>query len=452
MPRSADEFGLGVNLTGRYTAVAEPEVLRAIALCGWLSALQHGERRLAHEGAARSLERWIGQGLRYVVRGGERRFDLSEALNHCVQRGRLGGDPTWDRFLAQSRELALEFREPAGSAPPATDATGRHDGVHWRLSLRREFNVEDRPPGSLLRLRIPIPYDDSAQEAIRVEPMLPPGEQVQLRRARESLEVRLLAADAPGNRVTLGVDVSARVYQLNRAVDASRVARYDCQSADYALYTRPLDGLIRLTREVRRVAAEVAGDLENPWHIAEAIWVYLCDNLILNSVHLTELDREDPLGWVLRHGWCDCYIGSALFAGLCRARGLPARVVGGMCLYSSISFFHYWAEVMIPHYGWVPMDTTSWSLAAGEGGAGYWASFFRGRIDYRLRTQCLPNIVTGPTGIRFPPEWYLVQTFEDGETQVAYYDLSSGALLYRDRLRVSRAPEPHAISTENILG
>jgi len=439
MLRSAGEFGLGVNLTGRYTAVAEPEVLRAIALCGWLSELRQGDGLVAQEGARRSLQRWIGQGLRHVVRGGERLFDVSEVLNHCLRQGRLGGDATWDRFLAQGRAQALAFREPEGTAPPATDATGRHDGAHWHLSLRREFNLDGRPPGPVLRLRVPIPYEDSTQEAIQVEPILPPGEPIQLRRVRESLEVRLAAADAPGQRITLGVDVSARVYQRRVEVDPGRVAPYDPHSVEYALYTRPLDGLIRLSPDVRRVAVKVAGELTNPWHIAEALWSYLCDNLILNFVHLTELDREDPLGWVLRHGWCDCYVGAALFAGLCRARGLPARVTGGILLYSSIGYFHYWAEVLIPPYGWVPMDPTSWSLAAGEGGKGYWAGFFRGRIDYRLKTECLPTLVTGPVGIRFPLEWYVVQTFEHGQTQIAYYDRSSGALLFRDRLRVSRS-------------
>ena len=65
------------------------------------------------------------------------------------------------------------------------------------VSLRREFNLDGRPPGPLLRLRIPIPYEDPAQEAIKIEPILPPGERIQLRRARESLEVRLASADAP---------------------------------------------------------------------------------------------------------------------------------------------------------------------------------------------------------------------------------------------------------------
>lgn len=371
-------------------------------------------------------------------------FDVSEVLNYCLQRGRLGGDPTWDRFLAQSRERAFEFREPEGTAPPATDGTGRHDGVHCQLSLRREFNLERQPPGPLLRLRIPIPYEDPSQEQIQIEPILPPGERIQLRRARESLEVRLAPADAPGQRMTLGVNVSALVYQRRIEVDPSRVGPYDHLSAEYALYTRPLDGLIKLTPAVRSVAAQIAGGLENPWRIAEAIWDFLCDSLILNCVHLSELDRDDPLGWVLRHGWCDCYVGSALFAGLCRAQGLPARMTGGVVLYSSKAFFHYWAEVLIPPYGWVPMDPASWSLAAGEGSDGYWARFFRGRLDYRLKTECLPTLVTGPAGVRIPSEWYLVQTFEEGEIQLAYYDLSSGELLYRDRLRVNMMPEPHA--------
>jgi transglutaminase-like putative cysteine protease len=446
MPLRTKEFGLGVNHSGRYAVVAEPEVLSAISLCGWLSALQRGALEEARGGAARSLERWISQGLRYSMRGGHRRFDVSEVLNHCVLRGRLGGDVTWDRFLAQSRGLACEFREPEGSTPPEADSAGRYAPTRWSLSLRREFNLDDRPPGSAVRLRIPIPYEDPAQEEICVDAVVPSDDRVQIRRAREYLEARLPTAGSPWSRFTLGVDLTARVYQIRRVVDPALVQPYARESDEYILYTRPIDGLIKLTPEVRRAAAEAAGRLMNPWLIAEAIWVYLCENMFLNSVHLAELEREDPLGWALRHGWCDCYLGAALFVGLCRACCLPARVVGGICLYSSISFLHYWAEILIPPFGWVPMDATSWSLAADGGGAGYWGQFFCGRLDYRLRTECFPKIMTGPVGKNFQREWYLVQTFECGDTVISYYDLETGALLYRDRLRAQRLPEPSATS------
>jgi transglutaminase-like putative cysteine protease len=308
--------------------------------------------------------------------------------------------------------------------------------------MRRDFNLEGRPPGSGLRLRIPLPYDDPAQEDLRIETSVPSGDQVLVRRARESLEVRMPESSAPLGELTLGVDVTARVHQVRRPVDAGLVEPYDRVSADYALYTRSTEGLIQLTPEVRRAAAEAAGRLENPWLVVEAIWDWLCDRMILNTVHLTELDPVDPLGWVLRHRWCDCFVGSALFVALCRARGLPARVVGGVCLYSAIGFSHYWAEVLIPPFGWVPMDTTSWSLAAGEGSASPWAMFFRGRIDYRLRMECWPKVVTGPIGIKYPAEWYLVQTFERGETVVTYHEVPTGRWLYRDRLRVKLAPAP----------
>jgi transglutaminase-like putative cysteine protease len=112
-----------------------------------------------------------------------------------------------------------------------------------------------------------------------------------------------------------------------------------------------------------------------------------------------------------------------------------------VCLYSAISFFHYWAEVLIPPFGWIPMDSTSWSLAAGEGSTSPWAGFFRGRIDYRLRMECWPKAVTGPIGIKYPAEWYLVQTFERGETVATYHEVPTGRWLYRDRLQVTLAPE-----------
>ena len=49
-----------------------------------------------------------------------------------------------------------------------------------------------------------------------------------------------------------------------------------------------------------------------------------------------------------------------LFAALCRAKQIPARVVAGYRTNFSVSPKHSWVEVYFKDYGWVPFDPSQW--------------------------------------------------------------------------------------------
>ena len=54
----------------------------------------------------------------------------------------------------------------------------------------------------------------------------------------------------------------------------------------------------------------------------------------------------------------DCGQYSALFIGLCRCAGIPARQQSGLVIDSGKFGYHVWSEVYLPAAGWVPMDAT----------------------------------------------------------------------------------------------
>jgi tetratricopeptide (TPR) repeat protein len=62
----------------------------------------------------------------------------------------------------------------------------------------------------------------------------------------------------------------------------------------------------------------------------------------------------------------DCGEFSAVFQALCRSIGIPARSV--VSIWLEMSDYHGWAEILLPPYGWVPVDPT-------------FASSFRRRIE-----------------------------------------------------------------------
>lgn len=149
-------------------------------------------------------------------------------------------------------------------------------------------------------------------------------------------------------------------------------------------------------------------------------------------VHYDQVNADAPGDWVLNAGWYDCQLGSALFASMCRAQGIPARILSGHMLYRLAPGFHYWAEVWIDELGWTPFDLLTWDLSKG-GRDLAWRNCFVGKIDYRMVTQCFPLAFTGPMSVRFPPAWHLINAPFDGGMEINFTELD-GKLIYCDRV------------------
>ncbi len=73
-------------------------------------------------------------------------------------------------------------------------------------------------------------------------------------------------------------------------------------------------------------------------------------------------NASEILNW--NKGVCSDY--SILFAALCRAAGIPAKLIYGLPLQSMVTksngvidTAHEWNEIKLPGYGWVPVDATT---------------------------------------------------------------------------------------------
>jgi len=107
-------------------------------------------------------------------------------------------------------------------------------------------------------------------------------------------------------------------------------------------------------REIRQVADGIEG--ETDIDVVKGIYDYVLDNM-----EYSVLGRKD---WgavkALELGKGDCTEYSDLFVTLCRAKGIPARVVSGYTAgFGPATTGHNWAEVYLNDYGWVPFDPTA---------------------------------------------------------------------------------------------
>jgi hypothetical protein len=379
------------------------------------------------------LARWVSQGLPFRTVNGVRCFDPRQVFNFMKTASLATGDPTWLASIAASRRAARLFDR--GREPPAH---GLHSATRFLVELRREFNLAGHRRGSLVRLRTPLPFEHRTQPEIDVS-IATSLSGATFSRAPGRLEVRGELSEGP----IVSVDVQTRVTSLCETVtvDPERLVPPDAADPEVALHLRPNEGLIRVTDAIVHLSREIAGDARNAWDCIRLLWRFLFEHMKLGHLNPQALSGTDPLRDLVRGGWFDCYAGSALLVALCRALNIPARMIGGCCLDPDSPALHYWVEVLLPPYGWFPVDLITWDLAGGRIDD-KWSSYYFGRVDHRLKTECLPRIFVGPVGVPRPSAWYLLVERHGDTTEIAYYGLPD-VLLYRDRLRVTELDEPH---------
>jgi len=90
------------------------------------------------------------------------------------------------------------------------------------------------------------------------------------------------------------------------------------------------------------------------------------DELTLGAIHYDKLHPRNPLDWTLDNCLYDCRVGSALVVALCRARGIPARLVSGYTINPVLPTMHTWIEVWFDDNGWLPFDLYSMELCGGD--------------------------------------------------------------------------------------
>jgi len=156
--------------------------------------------------------------------------------------------------------------------------------------------------------------------------------------------------DKPKGDIDIGCIIKMEIYPF----DYSRLNRDLANKGDnlkkYLISEKFIESEAKVIMELAEKSA--------PKKSKGGILMHSIFNSTINSLDKYKFSNE-PKGALgalkLRGGDCTDY--TDLFVALCRARGLPARHVHGI-LASGFSDTpkHSWAEVYIPHNGWVRLD------------------------------------------------------------------------------------------------
>jgi hypothetical protein len=416
---------LGIRPSADLRTSDEARIVDLLLLFGYAFEVAAGGEAEAREAARADLENLVALGLDFEISAGRRCFDPVEVMNFLVAVGRAGEDGFYlQRHVPTGRRLIRSFHPNDGEAVPSPATLKPR---RFTIRLERDFSLDGVQPDERLRLRLPLPVVDRALDTLDIAVSAPPGAEVS--RTAASLDVRTTAARV--ETVALAVDATFTAYPSFADGEA-------LSDAERALYTQPREGLIHVSPAVRAVADAQTGEEADPWRQALAFKDFLFDGFNAGVIHYHQIDPRAPCDWPLETGWFDCQLATALFCALCRARGIPARIVSGYQLYARISCNHYWAEVWTEARGWAPIDFfAAWHLSAGGRDAA-WRDIFTGSVDYRMKVEVLPRVFTGLSTVRLPPAWRMMTARGPaGGVEMAFEDIATGAPAYRDRFRVA---------------
>ncbi|HXT19801.1 MAG TPA: transglutaminase domain-containing protein [Thermoanaerobaculia bacterium] len=257
--------------------------------------------------------------------------------------------------LAGTAGLALAARTDLATAKAPADPDVRSFELTYRAV------VTGLPAGARrVDVWIPYPHSDENQriEVLAVE--APTRYQVSTE-PRFGNRVLHLSVARPQQPFTLELRARVERREVVRK-ELSRAAAHGRPERDPALAKwLAADRLVPLDARIRSLAAEVTAGAKTDVAKARAIYDYVVDTMSYDKSG-TGWGNGD-IYWACDKKRGNCTDFHALFTGLTRAAGIPAKFAIGLPLppargEGQIPGYHCWAEFWLDGVGWVPVDTS----------------------------------------------------------------------------------------------
>jgi transglutaminase-like putative cysteine protease len=155
----------------------------------------------------------------------------------------------------------------------------------------------------------------------------------------------------PPNELRLEMNITATLFRFDLATAKKRQSQPVENLADPNVFLMSEKYIEQDSPRIQQIAKTITAP--NQIAVVGAIYEYVTDNIsyLIQKQELGALQTLEK-----RQGACTEY--SDLFVALCRAKGIPARVVKGYVSEPVYLPQHAWAEAYLNEYGWVPFDPT----------------------------------------------------------------------------------------------
>lgn len=199
-------------------------------------------------------------------------------------------------------------------------------------------------------------------------------------------------ADAsPGAPLKIVTEFKIQRSAVSGLADEKKAGPLTARDArTFAVEARRDERLMEVTPEIQKIANELASWETNPVNQARAFYKYV----IQKSEHYSKFGPM-PKGLCLgsakecMSGTGDCCTDQhALFIALCRAKGIPCRLMFGSRLKPENEGkdhdpgYRCWPTFFAPGLGWVPLDVSSGDTASAEKAMDWFGGLDENRVEW----------------------------------------------------------------------
>lgn len=153
-------------------------------------------------------------------------------------------------------------------------------------------------------------------------------------------------------------------YHTRCTINQDQVEKYSSKTRSlYEKFLQPDDLIPSDSKEIIAEAKKIAGNERNPYAVAKTVYNYFIDSFIIKSQK--DSDKMD-FDEVLAQKSGDAYEATLLFIAYLRSLGIIALPVSGLIVNNDLTTEpHWWCELYIENYGWLPADLLC-SVKSGE--------------------------------------------------------------------------------------
>jgi transglutaminase-like putative cysteine protease len=242
----------------------------------------------------------------------------------------------------------------------ASTASGTAPLRERRFKFHYTGVIAPLPPGaSRVEVWIPYPQEDAHQKVSDIHLDAPGKVEIQKDPTYGNL-VAHLRVEKPQQPVVIDLTFAVlRTEYLHKDFPTAATAPA-AAPPDLSRWLQP-DRLVPLDDRIRKLAAEVTAGQTTDLGKARAIYDYVVKTMSYDKSG-TGWGNGD-IYWACDAKRGNCTDFHALFIGLARAQGIPAKFEIGFPLppehgQGDVAGYHCWAEFYLAGYGWVPVDAS----------------------------------------------------------------------------------------------
>jgi len=300
-----------------------------------------------------------------------------------------------------------------------------------RLDIKYTSIVKDIPKDAkVVEIWLPYPQSDRYQDVYNITVDSPYPASVHYEPEYGNSFLYIKANKPKEKEIKVTVSLFADRYEAINKIESEKVGELEGDITQYELFLSE-NQYKAVNKDVKKIAQDLMKNKKTYYEKVRAIYDYVYDTM--------EYDKSVPgfgtgdVGRACSVKKGNCIDFHSLFSAIASAAGIPAREVSNFDLpfgevasnYCKVGF-HCSIEVLLPNYGWIPLDISHAKKGRGT------KEFFFGSLDnFRLQIGHGRNILLAPPqkGQRLN----LVSSEPYVEIDGVPYENINKDLLYKDR-------------------